>query len=213
MPAASPSYRVVSVAASVAFVTFGLGACAAQPHVRLAAPAAGAPPAERVAAYEKLRGLGQSETVIADARGDVVGQSADFLALGSGEVVYHAEDLVPVVPAESDTAHAARRAEHLDGAAWPWQLAGLVVGVAGLGLGSYALATDDGAAVPILGLGLVFAGTGLAAIPTIYDDQRAEAERISAFTHYDSDLRRRLDLCANGLEVVACAAPTSAASK
>lgn len=200
--------RGASISALIYLVT--AAGCAASPHVHLVAPAANAPAAERVAAYERLRGLAASEIEVTGARGDADGPSADFLALGSGEVVTHAEDLVPVVAPESDTAHAARRAARLEGAAWPWQVAGLVVGVAGLALGSYALVTDDGAALPLLGLGLAFTGTGLAAIPTIHDEQRAEAERISAFTHYDADLRRRLDLCADGLRVVACGAPAEA---
>jgi hypothetical protein len=41
-------------------------------------------------------------------------------------------------------------------------------------------------------------------VPTIYYDQRAEDEQSSAFGSYDADLRARLDLCARGLEIVAC---------
>ena len=36
-------------------------------------------------------------------------------------------------------------------------------------------------------------------------DQRAEDEQSSAFRSYDADLRAHLDLCARGLEIVACA--------
>jgi hypothetical protein len=211
MSSAPPCARGVSVAALLLLVTSG--GSAGPPHVRLEAPAAGAPAAERVAAYAELRRLDASETVVVDGRGDVVESSGDFLALGSGQVVTHAEDLLPVVPPESATAKAAARARHLDDAARPYQVAGLVVGVAGLALGGYSLANDDGAALPLLGLGLVFAGTGIAAVPTIRADQQAEAERISAFEHYDADLRRRLDLCVSGLDVVACGAAAGAAAK
>src|SRR5438552_2834272 len=116
--------------------------CAAQPHLQLAVPGADAAASERIASYQKLHPKDQSETVVTDAHGEIQGQSADFLILGGGDIVYHAEDLVPVVPRDSKTAEAAARGLAYRDSGLPWQIAGAVAAAVGLGLAGYGVATD-----------------------------------------------------------------------
>ena len=58
-----------------------LSACASSPHVALSAPSPSATGAERVAAYGRLRGLRQAETVVTDASGEGFSKRLGSLSL------------------------------------------------------------------------------------------------------------------------------------
>src|SRR5262245_10442890 len=92
-----------------AFLLCLLAACVPKPHVRLEAPRADAPSGERVAAYERLEPRVLDQTMIYDEHHNLVQSTNDSLLLGDGQRIYHAEDLEPVVAANSLTARAARR--------------------------------------------------------------------------------------------------------
>src|SRR5579862_8296022 len=76
--------------------------CGAHAHVRLAAPPADAPAAVMLATYDRLHAV---EIVAKHQRNGTVSDYA--LDLADGTRVDHAEDLLPVVDADSTTARAA----------------------------------------------------------------------------------------------------------
>src|SRR5688500_14150932 len=93
----------------LALLSIALGACG-EPHVQLQAPRAGAPLAERQRAYERLRPAGTSQRVIVTTTDTSVSTSTRAsVILANGQTIHHAEDMLPVVEADSPTAEAARR--------------------------------------------------------------------------------------------------------
>ena len=199
------------------------------PHQPLSAPAPGANDAERTAAYERLFARADAETVLV-ARGTVVAKSTDYIVLGDGTRVYHAEDLAAVVEPESPTARHGRRSGELtrrvekrrDLMQWIF-IAGLVGTVTGLGLSAIGMRSDDGDGSVLDPVGGVLAGVSVVGtagavlwLSSETGPMAAEAndERVSAFTTYNQDLRKRLSLCTDGTRTTACpvAAPTAAAT-
>lgn len=101
--------------------------CSVQ-HVSLSAPPSSAPPPERVKAYERLRPLSTAEarTGIRGAAPASVLRTSEALQLAGGQRVEQPEDLLPVLPENSDAAQAARRSRSHEKTAW-WLTAGGVV--------------------------------------------------------------------------------------
>src|SRR5689334_12212807 len=79
------------------------------PHVTLSAPAQEAPVEQRVQAYEQLS---PAPTIPGYVFTSDPNRPRE-LELSSGERVYWAEDLLPVVPARSRTANAARKSARM----------------------------------------------------------------------------------------------------
>jgi hypothetical protein len=183
------------------------------------APVPGAPAAERVEAYASLAPLGRADSITTTAQGTVVAQSPEFLVLGDGRRVYRAEDLAPVVEPDSPTAQAGKRVGENRDSALTWANIGAVVGgalIAG-SLAGFATPPDPGDPTfedhliftsGTLGTGVVvFLATGLV---VAHYGQQVRDDQISAFATYDRDLRKRLDVCTEGLQIVACqTAPTA----
>jgi hypothetical protein len=189
------------------------------PHRRLSAPEPTQTEAERLAAYERLFARGDEDARARETR------TPDFLVLGDGTRVYHAEDLAPVVAPDSRTARAAARAarasERLESnrssmdtfllAAAIATAASLAVGAGGVALDNDAMAIGGlgGSGVGILAMliGPVVIGRGNRELVS-----RVGAGRRAAFSAYNQDLRKHLELCAVGTVVKACAPPPPGAA-
>jgi hypothetical protein len=189
--------------------------CASQPHVHLTAPAAGASAEERLAAYESLHPRAEANTLIVS--NGTVQQSTDFLVLGDGRRVYHADDLAPVVGEQSPTAEAGHRSAHaLSHGKW-WLRGGAIAAAVGIAATVVGFATADmqhiGRSAALVGGGIAFTvvGSTVAMIGAMSPLHEANDERVSAFATYDQDLRKRLALCARGMQIVACDAVAPAA--
>ena len=177
--------------------------CGAE-HVALSAPPASAPPAQRIAAYEKLRPLpaAEAQTGIRGAAPTSVLRTSDTLVLAGGPRVSQAEDLLPVLPKDSDTARVAERsgsrrstASWLTAGGFALLAAGAIVAV------SPFVVADQGSTI---NLEPIYIGTGLVvlSLPVFLfsgaERRAAEDDRASVFESYEPALRQRLDLCENG---------------
>ena len=187
-----------------------LSACG-EPHVQLAAPAEGAPLAERQRSYQHLRPAGATQRVIVTTS-DVSGSSSTrtSIILANGQTIHHAEDMLPVVAADSPAAEAARRhAHHRKRASIGYTLGTLGLLVA---LGSFAIPlvqeldeqrpdSPDIWWPGVIGGGVVFlVGSGVA----YHHGSRARDAQIAAFATYDESLRARLHICVEGTRLVDC---------
>lgn len=185
-------------------------AACGEPHVQLESPGRGAPLVERQKSYERLRPAGTSQRVIVTTS-DASGSSSTHtsIILSNGETVHHAEDVLPVVPADSPTAEAARRhAYHRRWDSVGWTLSTMGVLVA---LGSIVIPVVNELDEPnpspdiwwpgvIGGVVGVVVGSGIA----YYHGRRARDSKIAAFATYDESLRAHLDICVEGTRLFDC---------
>lgn len=197
-------------------IVAGTSACVPPPHQTLVAPPVDAAAADRLAAFERLISRADEQTLRV-SHGRVVSATTDYLILGDGTRVYHAEDLIPVVPADSATArHATQAKEHVDRAR-PWDIATGIAFVATLVVVVSAPLFFDNVSDQVT-FALIGGTAGLATTIALGYKARSEGgdggDRLSAFTTYNDDLRKRLDVCVDGTRVVACApaAPAPAAA-
>lgn len=197
---------VVVVFVVVVVVVVALAACA-EPHVALHGPTATTTPAERVAMFHALERAGQDTIQISRNNGPYQLAGAR-LVLGDGTRVELPEDLLPVVPPDSDTARAARASSAVGHRANTWMyigfgaLAASVITVVAVETERVSIGAPDG---------YLFAGAALVTgLPFFAARQQRQEElqlRMQAFTTYTRDLGIKLDVCAHGLEVVPCEAP------
>jgi hypothetical protein len=165
-------------------------------HLTLQAPAANAPEEERLRAYESLRPVDRSmsrESVLSDDPGRPARTThkTNFVVLGNGQRVEHAEDLLPLVPPDSDMASDARASVGYHRLGTGLIILGVVATAATAFL---VFSKDEGERFgPLLyggsAAGGLLLGSGFAA--RVQSGHRASR----AFTSYDLALRRRLDLC------------------
>ena len=180
-------------------------ACAAagcRAHVQLAAPPAGAPEGERIAAYARLRpgpiGFEYHKGAAVDSH----------VELGDGTRIGYAADLEPVVlPSSQTAAYAARAAsarEHRN--RWTMVAVGIFAATVTAGTVESEVVHDPwrmlGAEWGTLLVGALLEWrTYRHLAPYSRDAFDAQA---AAFDGYDADLRARLDVCVDGLRVTAC---------
>jgi hypothetical protein len=176
--------------------------CAA--HVQLAAPPAGAPEADRVAAYERLRPVD-----VTSGPGHHRGLVDPHAILGDGTRVELAGDVAPLVEPGSPTAQwaAANDAAHRSEHRWMAIAFGAMAAMGGGAAIEIGEIHDEhrmfeAVGATVLVSAIVFTWAGLhhgAAQVDSYDTQR------ETFAHYDDDLRARLAVCVDGLRIVGCA--------
>jgi len=167
-------------------------------HVKLTAPALSAPLEERQKAYQELKPRQTEDYYIVEARRMKWTRS---LVLNDGREVLDPVDLRPVVLPDSETA---RFIDSYADKNEPWPIIGWVAlasGAIGAGLLTTVIAgltrsLSPGAQNGLAVTGVVFAiAVPLGALLTgwlIVPD--SEEDRLSAFSTYDADLRRRLGL-------------------
>jgi hypothetical protein len=189
-----------------AVVVVALAACA-EPHITLHGPTAATTPAERVAMFHALERAGQDTIQISRNNGPYQLAGAQ-LVLGDGTRIELPEDLLPVVPPDSDTARAARASAAVGHRANTWMyigfgaLAASIVTLVAVQTGSVNIGVPDE---------YLFGGAALVtALPFFAARQQRQEElqlRMQAFSTYTRDLGIELDVCAHGLEVVPCETP------
>lgn len=188
-------------------------ACATRPHIELEAPPTGAPFEERAEAYERNRPAAATSLITINPSGGTAAQTTEFIVLGDGRRVYHAEDLAPLVPEGSATANAGQRSAEAYARGRTWSMVGWALIGAGAAFlsASFLDAGDVGEedfgpnkALLMLGFGSVAGGLGAQGIAAFKYGHVFHDERVSAFTTYDRDLRARLDVCVDGTRIVAC---------
>jgi hypothetical protein len=196
----------------LAVLSFALAGCG-EPHVKLEAPGAGAPLAERQRAYERLRPAGTSQRVIVTTTDTSVSTSTrTSVILANGQTIHHAEDILPVVEADSSTAEAAgRHGYHRKRASLAWWVgtAGFLVAIASVAIPIAEHINDsprsDGP--DIWWPGVIGGGIALVAGSAVahYHGSRARDAQIAAFATYDESLRARLQICVEGTRLIDCA--------
>lgn len=176
-------------------------------HLTLQAPAASAPEEERLRAYENLRPVDRSITRAAVQSSDPGGPSrsvvaTNFIVLGNEQTVEHVEDLLPLVPPDSDMARDARKSVVFHRLSTGLIVLGVAATIATGVLVGLSIKDEDPRAEAIaVGGGAVsglLIGTGIGA--RIHSGHRASR----AFSAYDHALRRRLDLCDTNGALATC---------
>ncbi len=87
------------------------------------------------------------------------------------------------------------------------------VGLASTVYGITQLGNESGTVPFVAGVGLTIVGGGVGILVSNYYGSQVNDEKISAFATYDRDLRKRLDLCVDGIKIVACGAPAAPAAE
>ena len=186
------------------------------PHVVLSVPPESAPANERGRAYEQLKPLSMHETHTTYYQGGaMVGASrtTDYLQLADGRRVYHAGDILSVVPPDSPSARAALESQsRASTASTLTTISWILITVGGVIMIAPLLDSDTNFdTTPFL----IGGGVMLAGLPLIFvaSSQRAHAndEKATAFETYEPALRKKLNLCATkDRQIVDCAAPPPA---
>ena len=191
-------------------VVIALAGCG-ETHVALHEPAPNITPADRVAMFKALEGTSEETLEVSRNHGPWQLEGAR-MKLANGTRIELPEDLLPVVAPQSDTARTARASLDAGRRANTWLyisfgvLAASIATVASVESGSVNVNVSDE---------VLFAGAALAtAIPFLVTRHLRAEEldlRLQTFSTYTRDLGLRLDVCAHGLEVVACEAPVAPA--
>jgi len=183
-------------------------------HVQLRAPDQVASLEARVESYGQLRPLSMHQTHTTYLQGGVAVGSAsrtDYLQLANGKRVYHAEDLLPLVPETSPTAVAAREAASKQATANTLIGVGITANVVGAGVmvggifSGMGEGNSLGSAMPYIITGgvIVIAGSVMNLVSGSYR-RSANDESTTAFTTYDASLRQRLGICLLNDQIIAC---------
>jgi hypothetical protein len=187
-----------------------LVACARPPHVKLEAPPVDGTLEVRQAAFEELRPRSEFE-LESGIKGGVpasVLRTSDRLQLAGGAEVYYAEDLKPVLPANSRAYREADRESSHTTTAGILDVAGVVLLAVGTAVAISPFLTTSGD--DSVDTKPIYIGTGVAvlSIPVFLFSgaQRRDARdaKANVFESYESALRQRLALCPVGGEVGAC---------
>jgi hypothetical protein len=170
-----------------------LSGCAS--HVSLSVPPASAPLSTRAEAYRALHSTLAVQTTTSVSGGGV--SFDNEMLLGDGRTVAYAEDILPVVPEQSQSADYARRSlnKRSTGHTCGWisavsaiAFAAIVVGVASsTGSGTNGL-EKSGLAVS----GLSAAGFGIANYIFLSSSSN---DAMEAYRHYNDGLQQKLSIC------------------
>lgn len=194
-----------------AAVVLALAACGT--HVQLPAPSPGITPADRVAMFKALERANQEVKQVSVNNGPWQ-LASSTLILANGTRVELADDLLPLVPPDSDTAKLARASATARHRAIELKAVAYGVAIVGMALLFSSINDDANVAENDHTQDYIFGGTAVAAvIPYLigmHEQHEEIALRMQAFSTYTRDLGLRLDVCAHGLEVVACETVPSA---
>ena len=181
-----------------------MGACFAPAHVTLPVPPPDATPDQRVAAYEALSANVEKVSYSQSCNAYGCNSSSQrSVILANGTEVGNVEDLLPLVPADSETARHIHAAETARAKAAKRGLIGtgvmfgaVVTGLVGFSVGEPAVGGVG------FGVGLISAiVVGVLVVPQTWKWHR---ENAAAFHSYNADLGRQLDVCSQGLTLYAC---------
>lgn len=170
-----------------------LAGCAS--HVTLWAPPTSAPLEARAAAYRTLRSTSAVQTTTSVSGGGTSFENQMLLA--DGTTVSYPEDILPVVPEDSESADYVRRSlrKRSTGHACGWVSAVSAVAFGAIVLG---VASSSGSAMNglekagLAGSGLSAAGFGIA---NYFYLSSSSDDAMEAYRHYNDGLERKLSVC------------------
>jgi hypothetical protein len=175
-----------------------------KPHVTLVPPPAGASPEQRVQAFNQLHAVSEKTTWTTSCGGGG-GCSTTVektLYLANGTQVHHEEDILPLLPPDSEPAREVHAAQRARSRQTLWAL-----GAVGGFLGSFILLAQ--ADHPGLGLGIGL-GFGVVGGWFAYQNHYEAADHVSrANATYNAGLARTLNVCVAGFYVVPCETSTT----
>ncbi len=164
-------------------------------------------------AYQELRPVEPAPESSTGPKGGKVrgSHTSSVLPLANGARIFHAADLLPLVPRTSAAAQAAQRAEAREGtsdalSAIRW---GLIIAGAGVALLPVTTPRESGEAMDLspLYVGLGMMGLSLAfTFWEIGERHAANREKARTFELYEPALRERLNLCGDANAAVPCEA-------
>jgi hypothetical protein len=144
-----------------------------------------------------------TETVTTCNRVSCRSEDHAIVQLEGGVEVRHVEDVLPLVPADSNTARAANEVLRLRAkrSKYNWLMAiGSVVGATVAIVG----AREDSMAVGFSGVGVLAGSLVVGAIGKYFVDEDIDVVTKRGFDSYDQDLAHRLQVCVRGMAVVPC---------
>lgn len=181
---------------------------ACKPHVNLVPPPPNATPDQRVQAFEQLHATSEKTTWTTSCRGGG-GCSTTVektLYLANGTRVYHEEDLLPVLPPNSESAREVRAAQRARSRQLAWGLGG-----AGVFVASFIVFAKTDPESPGLVLGVGF-GAALVGAFMAYKYHYEAADHVGrANETYNAGLAETLRVCTQGYAIVACESSTPGA--
>jgi hypothetical protein len=190
----------------VGVVAVGSIGCAELPHHQLAAPPPTLSGAQRVAWFDAFAAESErTVTTVTCQKFSCTKSIEKSLTLGNGTRIDHAEDLLPLVRADSISArhmHDARRAT-VRGHVWRWVALGTALGGLATALVlDHEGVIDDRTALVIGGTGAVFS---LFSYFAARDELTVATDAAGrAFESYTKDLADRLQVCVRGMQLVPC---------
>ena len=178
---------------SSAFLCFLLASGCAS-HVTLSVPGPDAPLAQRTETYRALRSVSATQTTYAQP-----GAAPSFdneMELANGTVVSYPEDILPVVPEESESAEYVRRSlsKQSTGRTCGWLSFASSVAFAAVVLG--AISAKSGRST-LADVGLVTTGASTAGfgIANYFFLRSASDDAMEAYRHYNDGLQKKLSIC------------------
>ena len=181
-----------------------LSGCGGKPHVTLQAPPANLTPEQRVHAFQTLRrGAEGAEIRTTCGRGGCSSSTTELLFLRNGTEIRYAEDVLPVLPADSPAATAARDVGSTRQRSKRWARAGWLMFVGGFVVSMVSFANEK---YPFMyaGLATTVGGIGVIGYSGFVFDREVNRKTRFVFDHYDQGLAARFDVCVNGIAVVPC---------
>jgi hypothetical protein len=183
-------------------LVFAIG-CGGKPHVTLRAPAPDLTPGQRVQTFHQLRTEATGVEWTTTCNRGCTTTSASLIRLSTGDVVRYAEDLVPVLPADSPAAAAARDVGTARRKAKRMGRIGLLMFAGGF-ITSMVGFSKENDPVMYLGLAGALGGFGLFIAGSVMYNGEIKDKTKLVFDSYDQNLAARLNVCVNGLAIVPC---------
>jgi hypothetical protein len=187
----------------VVLVLFALLGCGGKPRVSLHPPLPTLQAEQRVLQFQALRrGAEGAEVVTTCGRGGCTTKQTEVLILRNGAQIWYAEDLLPVLPAESAAASAAREVASARRSMKRTGRIGMLMFVGGFVASMVGFANEND---PLMysGLAVTLGGLGAGAYTFVYE-RRISRKTREAFDHYDEGLAANFAVCVNGMAVVPC---------
>jgi hypothetical protein len=182
-------------------------------HVALQSLPSNATPEQRLDLFSHLRVAGESEERSTQCNGNGTCSTTvtHAITLGDGTEVYYADDLLPVVAVDGETAReahraaAARKRKNIFGGIGLGSIGG------GIGLAYDGFLRRGNLDEGLIGVGLAVIGGFVGIIAGgVYSNVEDRHQR-AAFAHYRDELARQLALCVNGMAMVPCETNTPGA--
>ncbi len=188
-------------------VVIGLVNGCSKPHVVLPAVTPNMTPEQRVQMFNELHATGEDTTTTSFCGPRACSTKTEkTLHLANGTQVYHPEDLLPIVGADSITARAVSSVHEHRRKALVYTGVGLASVVGLIAIGRIAIESHETSfSTPEkLGLVAIVAGLLVGGFGTWYHDHQATEYWGEANENYNTGLAQRLDVCTSGFAVVAC---------